>query len=58
MTHDECTALTIPEILDRLRANYELLSIMVGTLYPQVVYAENVLLRARYLELTGKVCPI
>jgi len=47
--------LTEPEkIKEEIKARTELKSMMVGSLYPSVVFDEIVLLRKLYTKLTGK----
>jgi len=47
--------LTEPEkIKEELKARKELISLMVGSLYPRIVFDEIVLLRKLYTKLTRK----
>ena len=52
---EDALKLTEPEkIKEELKARKELISLMVGSLYPRIVFDEIVLLRKLYTKLTRK----
>ena len=58
MKQETINLMTSDQVIDRLNQNYRLLSVVVEQLYRSTLRDESVKLRAHYLKLTGKVCPI
>ena len=57
-TEEELKNMTPEELLEKIKGHKELLSQLVGNLYPQIVWDEIIKMREKYSEITGNIsCP-